>query len=176
MTALDRSPPTSNYLQPTKFQLFFPRISSTVYFCQETSIPAVSSAPVKQPSPFVDIFRPGDKLVYGEFNMRFIVDEELWSWEIIHDWMRGYSFPFSFDEYKNLDRSTYSFVKNTEPQYSDGHLTVLSALNNPKFTIKFQNMFPTSLSEINFDVMGSADKPMTATATFKYSLYNIERI
>lgn len=176
MTALTRNPPSANYLQPTKFQVNFPRISSATYFCQSVKIPGVSVNPARQTNPFVDLYRPGEKMEYGIFDMEFIVDEDLWSWEIIHDWMRGYSFPFSFEEYKNQEKLSEITLKSSKPQYSDGKVTILSALNNPKFRIKFVDMFPISLSDINFNVMLSADKPMIATAQFRYQLYNIERV
>jgi len=176
--ASTRNPQNTNYLQPTKFQVIFPRVSSATYFCQDISIPGISSSPVRQNTPFVDLYKPGDKLEYSSFSMEFIVDEELWAWEIIHDWMRGYSFPHDFDEYRNLNKLSEMSLPglNTKPQYSQGELTILSALNNPKFKIKFIDMFPVSLSSVKFSTTASADKPMTAIAEFKYQLYNIQRI
>lgn len=177
MSALERNPVNTNYLQPTKFQINFARISSATYFCQEVSIPSISVTPARQNTPFVDLYRPGEKLEYGTFVMDFVVDEDLWAWEIIHDWIRGYSFPFDFAEYRNLNKlSKMTSAFYSKPQYSDGQLVILSALNNPKFKIKFVDMFPISLSEVKFDTQLSADKPMIATATFKYQLYNIERV
>lgn len=175
MTALTRNPQNQNYLQPTKFQVTFPRISSAVYFCQSVSIPGIASTPARHPTPFVDLYKPGDKLDYGSFRMEFILDEELWGWELIHDWMRGYSFPKNFEEYKNLEKLSETNL-DSKPQYSDGTLSILSALNNPKFRINFVDIFPISLSEIPFNVMLSANKPMVATAEFKYQLYNIQRV
>lgn len=176
MAAINRNPPNSNQLQSSKFQVLFPRISSATYFCQSASIPSLSSNPVVQTNPFVDLPRPSDKIQYGTFSMEFILDEELWGWQIIHDWIRGYTFPCSFDEYKSLDRESYVTLNSSTPQYSDGYLSVLSAINIPKFKIKFTNVFPVSLSEVNFDVTQSADKPMTAIAQFKYHIFNIERV
>lgn len=175
MTALDRNAPTSNYLQPTKFQVIFPRISTATYFCQEVNIPGFSSDPAKQNTPFVDLYRPGDKLEYNVFEMEFILDEELWGWELIHDWMRGYTFPYSFDEYRNMRNLSDKTLSPNKSQYSEADLTILSALNNPKISLKFVNIFPIFLSDISFNTMLSADKPMTAKAQFRYQLYNIVR-
>ena len=175
MTALTRNPSNQNYLQPTKFQVTFPRVSTAVYFCQEVFIPGINSTPARHPTPFVDLYKPGDKLQYNSFRMEFILDEDLWGWEVIHDWMRGYSFPSNFEEYKSLERLSESNL-DRKPQYSDGVLTILSALNNPKFRIKFVDLFPISLSDVDFNVMLSADKPMVAVAEFRYQLYNIERV
>jgi hypothetical protein len=57
--------------------------------------------------------------------------------------------------------------------YSDANLTVMSALNNPLLRVNYQRMFPISLSDIDFDTQQSADKIMTATATFQYEYFSI---
>lgn len=175
MTVLTRNPSNTNYLQSTKFQLIFPNITTVTYFCQEFVLPGLNTTAAIQPTPFSDLHRPGDKLRYDEFEMDFIVDEELWSWQIIHDWIRGYTFPCSFEEYRLMNRMSLSATLKSQPQYSDGQLLTLSALNNPKLKIKFVNLFPVSLSGINFSTENSADTIITAKAKFWYHIFNIER-
>ena len=176
MAQLPRNPTNTNYQQPTKFQIVFPRITTVTYFCQRVNIPAISATPARQFTPFVDLYRPGDKLEYATLDIEFIVDEDMWNWEILQSWMRGYSFPCSFEEYKNMDRkSFYSMQHFSPPQYADAHLVVLSALNNPKIKVKFIDAFPVSLSEVQFNVGSSADETMKATAQFRYQLFNIDR-
>lgn len=175
MAAITRNPPNTNYLQSTKFQVVFPRITSVTYFCQSVNIPGISATPARHPTPFADLYKPGDKMEYDTFNIEFIVDEELWSWQVIHDWIRGYSFPCSFDEYKNMNRESIMTLHKEMPQYSDGYLMSLTALNNTKTILKFIDAFPVSLSEIRFDTTQSAETILTATAQFRYQLYNFER-
>lgn len=175
MVAISRNPPNTNTLQATKFQVVFPRITSVTYFCQKANIPGIQVSPARQATPFVDLYRPGDKLEYNTFDIEFFIDEELWSWQIIHDWIRGYSFPCSFEEYANMNRESIMSLHADRPQYSDGYLMSLSALNNTKTIIKLIDAFPVSLSEIPFDSKQSADVPMIARASFRYQLYNFER-
>jgi hypothetical protein len=162
-------------LQPTKFQVVFPRISAVTYFCQSVNIPNLSVTPARQHTPLVDLYRPGEKMEYGTFDIEFIVDEELWSWEIIHDWMRGYSFPCSFDEYKNMSRLTIQSLYSNRPQYSDGYLNTLTGINTQRTLLKFIDAFPVNLSEIKFSTTQSADTIITATASFRYQLFQFER-
>lgn len=176
MSAINRNPANTNQLQGTKFQILFPRISSVTYFCQSVNIPSLTSRPISQNTPFVDLPRPSDKLVYGDLNISFVVDEELWGWQILHDWIRGYTFPCSFEEYKNLDRESIISLKSASPQYSDAYISVLSAINTTKFKINFVNVFPTELSEIQFDSTKSANEPVIATASFKYHIFNVQRV
>lgn len=175
MAAIYRNPTNTNYLQANKFQVIFPRITSVTYFCQEVNIPGISVTPARQGTPFVDLYRPGDKLEYETFDMFFIVDEELWSWQIIHDWIRGYSFPCSFEEYANMNRESIISLHATQPQYSDGYVMTLTALNNTKTLIKLIDAFPVSLSKIPLNTKQSADTPIIASAKFRYQLYNFDR-
>ncbi len=175
MSILTRNPSNTNYAQPTKFSVVFPRITTVTYFCQSVNIPGLSTTSAIQPTPFSDLKRPGDKLRFGEFKMRFIVDEELFNFNIISDWIRGYTFPCSFEEYRTLNRQSMISLNAIQPQYSDGQLKILSALNNPRVTVKFMNIFPVSLSDIQFDTKQSADDIIVAEAEFHYHLYGIER-
>lgn len=175
MSILNRNPSNTNYLQGSKFQVMFPRITSVTYFCQSVNIPGLATTSAIQPTPFSDLKRPGDKLRFGEFRMKFIIDEELFNYQILSDWIRGYTFPCSFEEYRTLNRQSMISLNAVQPQYSDGQLKILSALNNPKVTVKFINIFPVSLSDIEFNTMQSADDVITAIAEFHYHLYGIER-
>jgi hypothetical protein len=60
----------------------------------------------------------------------------------------------------------------TNKHFSDATLTILSGLNNPILRIQYLNVFPLSISDINFDTTQSADTILTATATFRYQSYN----
>lgn len=175
MSVINRNPSNTNQLQASKFQVVFPRISTVTYFCQEVNIPGLNTQPAIHPTPFSDFPVPGDKIQFGSFDMEFIIDEEMWSWQIIHDWIRGYTFPCSFEEYRTMNRESLVSLHAKRPQYSDAALTILSALNNPRLKVKFLDLFPVSLSPIKFSTMQSADMVMSATASFRYHLFIIER-
>ena len=175
MSAISRNPSNTNQLQASKFQVVFPKISTVTYFCQEVNIPGLGTQPVIHPTPFSDFPIPGDKIQFGSFDMEFVVDEEMWSWQIVHDWIRGYTFPCSFEEYRTMNRESLISLHKEKPQYSDASLTILSALNNPRLKVKFMNLFPVSLSPIKFSTTQSADLVITAVASFRYHLFNIER-
>lgn len=173
---MKKSPLNQNALQQTKFQIIFPEITSVVYFCQEVILPGITSTPNVRTTPFVELFLPGDKLQYENFHMTFIVDEELYSWQIIYDWIKGYAFPTTFDEYRKMKELRIPGIKSETPQYSIAELKVLTALNNEKVSILFTNLFPVSLSGIKFNTTSSADVPVIASAQFKFQYYELSRI
>lgn len=178
MTAnvLTRQPQNTSLLQTTKYIFTMPRISNAQYFCQEAVLPGVSLPEMPRPTSVVDLYVPGNKMVYNRFEMTFLVDSDLKAWTDIHDWMRQLTTPVDNAEYKNLwNRETVINAKQMA-QYADGILTIMSGLNNPKFRIKYQNMFPTSLSDIQFKSTGSAEDILTATVSFRYDFFEIERL
>lgn len=174
----NRNPQNPNFLHPNKFQLNFGRLPNIQYFCQTVTVPGISTGEAIYPTPFVDLYAPGEKAIYDLLTVTFLVDEDLQTWKELHDWIRAMTFPKEFEEYKKLNKlNKYTLSTNTKsPQYSDATLLLLTTANNPNIKFKFYELFPTSLSTF---VMSSTDTPesvVTADATFRYSYYDIEKI
>lgn len=176
MTAITRNPTNPNFLLPNRFQLGFSRTPGMQYFCQGVSVPGVALSEVPRQTPFVDLYSPGEKLIYDVLNVTFMIDEELQSWLEIHNWLRAMTFPENFEEYKDLGRMA-KYVGNTaQPQYSDATLTLLSSSNTPTWRFKFFDVFPTSLSAFVMSATDTPDNVMTADATFRFAYYNVEKL
>ena len=180
MIAIARSPNNIDLLQTTKFRVTFDRLPGAIYYCQLANIPGVSLTEIPRVTPFIDLYVPGEKMVYDMFNITFLVDEDMRSWTEIHDWIRGMTFPTDFKEYVNLHRQAKaSIVRMTEklfPQYSSAILTIHTNKNNPNFRVKFVDLFPTSVGTLLFNTQDSAENIVTADATFRFSYYDYERI
>ena len=172
MTVLTRTPQNTNPLQPTKYLLTFSRLPNVQYFCQAVNLPGISvgQAPINFPS--VDVYAPGNKITYNNFNVDFIVDEPLKTWIELYNWFRSFSSPNGEEERNRLSVIQNQGKPTTKPWYSDATLTILSGLNNPIIRIQYKNVFPLSISDIKFDSTQSADTILTATATFRYQSYN----
>jgi hypothetical protein len=56
---------------------------------------------------------------------------------------------------------------------SDGTLQVLNNNNIANFDVVFEDMFPVSLSTLDFNVTNTDTDYLTASVTFKYLLYEI---
>jgi hypothetical protein len=167
------TPQNKNLLQPTKFLLTFGRIPDVQYFCQEVNLPGGYLDDIIHPTPFSDLHVPGTKFHYDALEIKFLVNEDLSSWTDIYYWLRGMTFPESFDEYANL-KNLSPLTKNAKkPQYSDGSLQILSALNNTKIIIDFYDMFPENLTGINFTTMDENTTPILATASFRFSYFKV---
>lgn len=165
MSALNRNPENTSLLQPTKFLLTFGRIVNTQYFCQTVDVPSISLGEVQRETPFLDMYSPGTKLTYQPLAMSFILDSELASWKNLYDWFISIADPDGFG-----GRSANRELQQ-QKQFSDAILTVLNGLNNPVLRIEFTNVFPLTLSSINFDTRLSSDTILTCDATFRYQSY-----
>jgi hypothetical protein len=190
MTALNRNPENTDLLQSTKFRLTFDRLPGITYFCQVANFPGVSLTEVIRPTPFVDLYTPGEKLIYDTFNITFFVDEDLRSWLELHDWMRGLTFPTDFKEYVGLSRTAKDAVRKSttidtqflrdqlerRPQYGNAILTIYTNKNNPNIRVKFFDIFPTSLSTILFNVSDTAENIAISDATFRFAYYDYDRL
>lgn len=163
MTALNRNPQNTNFLQPTKFLLTFNRVGALQYFCQSVNLPGISLDDVSRATPFLDIYSPGTKLTYNPLNVTFIVDENLSTWTSLQNWFNSIANPKGFDGRKPSPKDAFS----------DASLTILTNLNNSNLRVNYYNVFPTSLSDIDFDTKLSADDIITASASFRYEYYEI---
>ena len=172
MTALNRTPSNTNFLQPSKFILAFNRLPTVQYFCHSANLPGVTLGDVEYNTPFLDVPVAGNKLSYNEFKVAFYIDEDLTSWSELYKWFLAIAAPTNLN-----DRATYNALQNANNQkpsyYSDSTLTIMSALNNPLVRINFHRMFPVSLSDVQFDTQQSADTIITAEAVFRYEYFDI---
>ena len=60
--------------------------------------------------------------------------------------------------------------------YSDAFLLLLSNKNNPIVEVRFRNIFPISLSALEFTQSATDVEYITATAEFAYEIYEIVTI
>ena len=76
---------------------------------------------------------------------------------------------------KDLSSVETTYTKRKESK-KQAVLTVMSNQNNPKLRVKMLNLFPISLSDLEFDTTLSAEEHISATASFRYDLFEIEEL
>ena len=172
MSALSRTPENTNPLQSSKFILAFERLPTVQYFCQEANLPGVTLNTLEFTTPLHDVPTAGNKLSYNEFDVTFIVDEKLQSWNELYKWLSAIGSSKSISERNRLNQLQNQYTSKVS-YYSDATLTVMSALNNPLLKINYIRMFPISLSDVKFDTQLDADTIITATASFQYAYFDI---
>ena len=66
-----------NFLSPTGFKFALKRSPAAAFFCNQANIPSLDLGVAQQTSYLKDIDIPGDKIVFGDLTLRFLVNEDL---------------------------------------------------------------------------------------------------
>ena len=171
-TAFQNQLTNRNFLSPAAFQFNITKTPKVSFFCTSASIPSISLATNTQPSYLKDIDLPGEKIDYENLTVRFLVDEDLKNYMAIHNWMTGLGFPESTKEFKDeITKPDTSIDMNL--QYSDGSLMIQNSNFRTNAIVKFKDLFPVSLTSLEFDTAVTDIQYFTAEASFKYLVYNI---
>ena len=188
--AYDRQPTKFDYASPTQFKFQLAKLPKVEYFTTACNIPGISLGTTLQPTPLADIPLPGDTLTFGDLEITFLVDENLENYREIHGWMYGIGFPKArtqFAELVSANKDRFptsgkdSLVTDAGkvkygatplgPIFSDATLNVLSSKNNTNIEVRFNDVFPTTLSGLNFNQQADDVNYLSATVSFKYKIY-----
>jgi hypothetical protein len=91
----------------------------------------------------------------------------------VYKWMIGLGFPESAEQFSDFTRGIREGEIDYLSQYSDGSLAILNSNYNPVVTVKFKDLFPTSLSSVEFNTTDTDINYFTAEAIFTYTVYEI---
>ena len=168
-----------NFLSPLGYKFVLNRAPKVAFFANSANIPGIELGTTEQPNYLRKIPVPGDMMEFEDLTLRFMVDEDLENYMEVQNWMRGLGFPESLSEIYNLQnqkefKKYYPDVFRSEMNiYSDGTLYVLTNTEVNNFKVKFQGLFPYSLTTIQFDSTPEDIRYVTAEVKFKYMMYNI---
>jgi hypothetical protein len=173
MTAIDNTPANKNFLSPLNFVFRIKRSPHLNFFVQRVGIPALSLQNPLQTNPFVSIPIAGDHLHFENLDVTFKVDEDLQNWFEMHNWLRSLGFPENFSEYAQIKNQSIASGASIR---SDISLIILNAVKLPIYECTFIEAFPQSLSDLTFDTTDTSVNYITATVSFKYLLYTVEKL
>jgi hypothetical protein len=161
-----------NFLSPIGFKFTLAKEPKVAFFCNNARIPDISLQTERQPSYLKDLDIPGTKILYGDLSIRFLIDENLENYMALHNWITGLGFPETTEQYKNLTTNDDG-IRDPKEAFSDGSLHILNSNYKDTAIVKFSDLFPVSLSSLDFEATGTDVQYFTADATFKYTIYNI---
>lgn len=164
-----------NFLSPVGFKFSLAKEPKVAFFCNTARIPEITLSLNTQPTYLKDIDVPGDKLTYGDLSLRFMVDENMENYMAIHNWLTGLGFPETTKQYKDLISisNDITSLQDSKEAFSDGSLYILNSNYNTTAIVKFKDLFPVSLSSLEFDATQTDIQYFTADVAFKYTVYNI---
>ena len=161
-----------NFLATVGFKFSLSKFPKVDFFCNSARIPEITLGTAIQPSYLKEIDIPGEKLIYGDLSIRFLVDEQLENYVAVHNWLTGLGFPETPQQFidKTTDRDG---LRDFQEQFCDGSLHILNSNYNDVAIVKFKDIFPTSITSLDFDATETDINYFTAEATFKYVIYSI---
>lgn len=160
-----------NFLSPVGFKFTLSKEPKASFFCNSARIPEINLGTAVQPSYLKDLDVPGDKLTYGDFSLRFLVDENMENYMTIHNWLTGLGYPETTQDFKDL--ITENAIQDPKKQFSDGSLHILNSNYRDVAIVKFKDLFPTSLSSLEFESSDTDINYFTAEVSFRYTVYNV---
>ena len=138
VSPFDKQIANRNYMSPVGFKLILTKTPKVDFLCQSANIPQISMGTAIQPTYLKDIPVPGDKVLYDDLTVSFLVDEKMENYLSIYKWMTGLGYPESLGQYDQLRkddiRTNASVSDEGDPlyfQYSDATLQILSSNYRP---------------------------------------------
>ena len=161
-----------NFLAPVGFKFTLSKNPKIPFFCNSARIPEISLGSAIQPTYLKDLDVPGDRLSYGDFTLRFLVDENMENYMAVHNWMTGLGFPETTQQFRDLITNDDG-VRDLKEQFSDGSLHILNSNFRDVAIVKFRDLYPTYLTSLEFQASDTDIRYFTAEVTFKYTIYNV---
>ena len=188
-----RQPSKMDYASPVQFRFKISKLPEVEFFIQSVNLPGISLGQAIVPTSLYNYPVPGDEISFQPLDISFLVDENLNNYKELHDWISGLGFGSSHQQYADLqataeDRfpgsSKGSLVAGVEiPKplseggiYSDATLTILNSKNIAVTEIRFQNVFPTSIGSLSYDVKRADVDYLQTQASFSYINYDIVQL
>ena len=165
MSAFDKQPDNQNFLSPLGFRFIIDKLPIVNYFCQSASLPSVSLQETEIPNPLVRIPLAGTKLTYAPLDIRFRVDEDMNNYLEIHNWLVSIGHPEKLAQFNDV-----------KEKLSDGSILILTSNSNPHIRVAFEDMFPLSLTPLQFDVTQTDIEYLEAEVVFRYRKFSIEKL
>ena len=154
-------PRNRNFLNPIGYLLKLEKFDGVDFFCQTANVPDVQMPTTEIASPFRNLpIIPGGGITFGDFTVRFIVDEDLINYNSIHTWMRD-----------NGNADQKQRTTNELDIYTNAQLHIVTSQFNPAFIVEYIDIFPVSLSNLQFDATITDVEYITAEVTFKHQQF-----
>ena len=188
MAVLTTQPTNPQFLSPLGFDFRIRKLPTVNYFVQSINLPGVNLGETVQPNPFIAVPIPGDHMTFGDLIVTFRVDENLENYVELFNWIQYLGFPESFNQsqevYDKTGLQSLTGLRNVqrtqrtlgEGARSDATLTVLNSASNPNISINFEDAFPISLTDLQFNTAATDVEFIEASATFKFRMFKIFNI
>jgi hypothetical protein len=144
-----------NFLSPTGFKLVINRnnLANTEYFSTSVTLPSLNLGQINVPKNQYKGYLSGD-ITFDDFSIRIAIDEDMKVYKELYDWML-----------QNRDANS--------PVVYDATLIILTNHNLPNNKIQFTNLFPLSVSGLEFSTQATDVEYLQTDVSFRYDEFKI---
>ena len=161
-----------NFLSGVAFKFNLTKFPKVDFFSNSARIPELTLELASQSSYLKNIDIPGERLTFGDLTLRFLVDENMENYISVYNWLKGLGFPETTQQFADLNKDRDG-IRDPKEAFCDGTLRILNSNYREVAQVKFRDLFPTSLTSLDFDATNTDIQYFTAEATFKYTIYNL---
>ena len=161
-----------NFLSPLNFKFIMKRAPHINFFVQNITVPGLSLPTAETPTPLVSLPFAGEHLSYDNLEISFRVDEDLQNYLELHNWLRSQG-KLEYSEYKTLSETPIIIGEGLK---SDISVTLLTSNRQANYEFIFRDAFPVSLSSINLTSSAEDIDYVQASASFRYTYFDISKI
>jgi len=162
-----------NFLSGVAFKFNLSKFPKVDFFSNSARIPELSLELAQQSSYLKNIAVPGERLTYGDFTLRFLVDENMENYVSVYNWLKGLGFPETTQQFRDVTTDSKG-QRDPKEAFCDGTLRILNSNYREVGKVKFNDLFPTSITSLDFDATNTDVQYFTAEATFKYTIYDLK--
>jgi len=162
-----------NFLSGVAFKFNLAKFPKVDFFSNSAIIPVLNLELAQQASYLKNIAVPGERLTYGDFTLRFLVDENMENYKSVYDWLTGLGFPETTKEFADIIKDSDG-QRDPKEAFCDGTLSILNSNYREVAKVKFNDLFPVSITSLDFDATNTDVQYFTAEATFKYTIYDLK--
>jgi len=149
------TPKNLNQMSSVQYRLDFYNMPNTTYFLQTALLPGIDVDTPQQPTPRRMLPVTPSHFTFDPLIITFIVDEDLTNYMEIYRWMM------------KMARNDNEVENKT-----DATMHILSGQMNNKIKVRFNGIFPVSLTELAFGSNDQDNITTVSTCTFNYSYFD----
>ena len=133
------------------------------YFLTTFNLPGMSIGTMPIANPFKAHNDPGNTLTYDELSVTCLISENFDNWKASVDWLKTAT-----------DGVTFSTATSGRMTKKAGSIVLLTNNGNKFGDILINNMFPTTIGSVSFDIQSVEPTPLTFDMTLQYESYKID--
>ena len=133
------------------------------YFLITFNLPGMSIGTMPIANPFKAHNDPGNTLTYDELSVTCLISENFDNWKASVDWLKTAT-----------DGVTFSTATSGRMTKKAGSIVLLTNNGNKFGDIIINNMFPTTIGSVSFDIQSVEPTPLTFDMTLQYESYKID--